>query len=96
MQMGVYELLAEVSTNLPITAPAHIIGLQTAKTDKGRRVGIGTIEGAKNMLLGSAEEPGVLEIVSSLIHSGTFLGNPKSSVCTEKFCPAYNICRFRR
>lgn len=95
MQMGVYEVLAEASTGLPITAPAHIIGLQTAKTEKGRRVGIGTIEGAKDMLLGSAEEPGVLEIVSRLIHSGTFLGNPKSSVCSEKFCPAYNACRFR-
>ncbi len=96
MQMGVYELLAAKTTQLPITAPAHIIGLQTAKTDKGRRVGIGTIEGAQDMLIGTPEEPGVLEIISSLIHSGTFLGNPKSQVCSEKFCPAYNACRFRR
>ena len=34
-QMGVYELLAQHASGLPITAPAQIVGMQTGKTEKG-------------------------------------------------------------
>lgn len=96
MQMGIYELLVENTFDkLKVTAPAAIIGLQTAKTEKGRRVGIGYVENAKDMLVGTPEERGVLEIFSAVAHNGLFIGNPKSAICSEKFCPAYNACRFR-
>lgn len=96
MQLGVYELLAERASELPITGPAQIIGLQVAKTEKGQRAGTGEVSGAREVLIGEADSPGVLEIVAKMIHSGVFPGNPRSMLCNPKFCPIYNRCKFRR
>lgn len=96
-QLGVYELLAQHASGLPITAPAQIIGLQTGKTEKGRRVAVSEgVEGARDVLLGEADSPGVLEMVSRMVHSGSFFGNPRSMLCGEKFCPIYQRCKFRK
>lgn len=96
-QLGVYELLAERASGLPITAPAEIIGAQVAKTEKGQRVAKShPIEGARDVLVGDAESPGVLEVVSRMIHAGSFPGNPRSMLCGEKYCPIYNRCKFRK
>ena len=95
-QMGVYELLAEFGAGVPITAPAEIIGLNTAKTEKSQRVGKGSISGARTVLLGDENGPGVLEIASRLIHAGNFYGNPKSMMCHGNYCPVWDRCKFRK
>jgi len=95
-QMGVYVLMASRATGLPIDAPAKIFGLQVAKTDKGRRAGVGEISGARSLLVGGDEGPGLLTIASNMLHSGLFYGNPKSQICGEKYCPAFHVCRWRR
>lgn len=95
-QIAVYELLAEQATGKPIDAPAAIIGLQVAKTEAGRRAAVGRITGAKELLIGSDEQTGLLEIATGFLKSGIFFGNPRSSLCNKKYCPAYQICRFRR
>ena len=95
-QLGVYELLAEFSSGLPITGPAQIIGLNTGKTPAAQRSGLGQVVGARDTLLGDGETPGVLEEASRLIHSGSFYGNPRSMLCSEKYCPNFRVCKFRR
>ena len=95
-QMAVYELLAEHSTGIPITEPAQIIGLQVAKTDKGRRVATGEIEGGRELLLGDEESPGLLRHASVMVQTGTFPGNPRSMMCHEKYCPVYSRCKWRK
>jgi hypothetical protein len=95
-QLGVYELLAQAASGAPITESAQIIGLQTGKTERGQRVGIGRVHGARDALLGDDDSPGVLQAVSRLIHSGTFVGNPRSMLCGAKFCPIYETCNFRK
>ena len=96
-QLGVYELLAERASGLSITEPAHVIGLQTGKTAKGQRVAVsGPVVGARDVLVGEDDSPGVLEIVSKMIHSGSFPGNPRSMLCNPKYCPIYSTCKFRR
>jgi RecB family exonuclease len=95
-QMGVYELLAEQASGLLITAPAEIIGLNTAKTADSQRVGIGTISGTRDVLLGDGQSLGVLEHASRIIHSGSYFGNPKSMMCGKKYCAAFETCKFRR
>lgn len=95
-QLGVYELLAEHAAGLPITGPAQIIGMQTGKTAKAQRIGTGTIVGARDVLLGEPDSPGVLEIVSRMVHAGLFPGNPRSTLCGSKFCPIYDNCKFRK
>lgn len=96
-QLGVYELLAESASGIPITEPARIIGLQTGKTERGQRAGVSDgVSGARDVLVGDADSPGVLEMVSKMIHSGIFPGNPRSMMCHEKYCPVYAACKFRR
>ena len=95
-QMGVYEILAEFGAGVPITAPAEIIGLNTAKTEKSQRVGKGSVTGTRAVLLGDGEHMGVLEIAARIVHSGNFYGNPRSMMCDRRYCPIYHLCRFRR
>ena len=95
-QIAVYELLAGAALGRVIEAPAQIIGLQVAKTAKGQRAGIGKIGGARELLVGDDETPGLLQIASDMLHSGRFFGNPRSQLCNPKFCPAYSICRWRK
>lgn len=95
-QMGVYELLAEQASGIPITRDAQIIGMNTAKTAASQRVGTGEISGAREVLLGDGETPGILEMASKLIHSGVFYGNPKSMMCHHRYCPVYSTCTFRK
>lgn len=95
-QVAVYELLAEQSTGIPMTAPSQVIGLQVAKTDKGRRAGIGIVEGGRELLIGDGESPGLLHHAASMVHSGSFFGNPRSMMCDKKYCPIHPRCRWRR
>jgi len=95
-QIAVYELLAEHAMNVPITAPAQIVGLQTGKTEKAQRVGLGTITDARVTLVGTGEKPGLLEHAGRMMKAGAFYGNPRSMLCGAKFCPIYNTCNFRR
>lgn len=95
-QVGVYELLAEKASGLPITAPAKIIGLQTGKTARGQRVGVSNdISRARDVLVGDHDSPGVLEILSRMLTTGLFPGNPRSMLCGEKYCPIYARCKYR-
>lgn len=95
-QMGVYELLAEKGSGLPITASAKIFGLNTAKTSASQRVATGEIAGARDVLLGDEDSPGILQMGAKLIHSGDFYGNPKSMLCHGRYCPVYLACKFRK
>ena len=96
-QIGVYELLAEKASGMPITRGGQIIGLQTGKTERGQRVSVSDdIDGARDVLIGEPDSPGVLEIVSHQIHAGIFPGNPRSMLCGEKYCPIFNTCKFRK
>lgn len=95
-QMAVYELLAEHSTGLAIDSPAQIIGLQVAKTDKGRRAGVGNIVGGRDLLIGDDDSPGILHHAANILNRGLFYGNPKSMMCHEKYCPTYHKCPWRK
>jgi len=94
-QLGVYELLAERASGVLISAPAQIIGMNTGKTAAAQRIGNGVIVGARDVLIGDADAPGVLESASKLIHSGSFFGNPRSMLCSQKYCPRHSTCRYR-
>ncbi|MNQ92173.1 PD-(D/E)XK nuclease superfamily protein [compost metagenome] len=92
-QLAVYELLAEMQFGQPLTLPAQVIGLQTAKTTA--RVGLGEIPNVRAALIGTEEDPGLLHHAADIIHSGRFYGNPKSMLCSPKFCPRYATCKFK-
>ena len=94
-QLGVYELLAENSLELPIAAPAKIIGMQTADKTESQRIAVGEVSGSRELLLGTEDRPGVLEYASKIIHSGVFFGNPRSMLCSKRYCPNFERCKFK-
>ena len=95
-QMGVYELLAEAASGIAITAPAQIVAMQTGKTERAQRIATAPIVGARGVLLGDIEQPGLLHTASNLLRSGAFFGNPKSMTCHKAYCPRFDKCSFRR
>ncbi|AOY93803.1 nuclease [Cupriavidus sp. USMAA2-4] len=94
-QLGVYELLAEHAMGIPISAPAQIVGMNTGKTAAGQRVGTGEIESPRTVLLGTEDQPGLLQHASRLIQSGAFYGNGKSFLCSAKYCPRHATCPYK-
>jgi len=96
-QVGVYELLAASASGLPITAPGKIIGLQTGKTERGQRAAVSEpIEGARDLLIGDDDSPGVLQMLSRMLKTGSFPGNPRSMMCHSKYCPLFQNCKYRK
>ena len=92
-QLAVYELLAEMSFGQALTLPAQIIGLQTAKTTA--KVGLGEIPNVRAALIGTEDDPGLLQHAAKMIHGGIFPGNSKSVLCSAKFCPRYATCKYK-
>lgn len=88
-QLGIYELLAESKLGLPITEPALVAGLDT---EKGTAAISEPIPGARDLVAGTAERPGLLQAVASYLESGIFPPNPKSQLCSEQYCSNYAHC----
>lgn len=93
-QIGLYEMLVQYGLGQPVEAPALILGLTAAKTEKGRRAGVGEVARAREVLLGDEYSPGMLEMASRLLKSGNFYGNPRSTLCSARYCPCFNQCKY--
>lgn len=95
LQLGIYTLMAEQASGERMDGPAEIIGLQTTKDTP---CGVGEILDVKTALLGEADsdQPGLIEIAAGMLKTGIFPPNPKSMLCSRKYCPAYERhCKFR-
>ncbi len=90
-QVGTYELLYEHTTGDTIGDTAEIIGLKTKGT---LEIATGTIKNAKRVMLGTESTPGLIEFAADMFKSGRFYPNPKSLLCSEKYCPRYGTCQF--
>ncbi|MNE01995.1 PD-(D/E)XK nuclease superfamily protein [compost metagenome] len=90
-QIGTYELLYEHTTGNQITEDAEIIGLKT----RGKpEIAMGTIQGAKAMMIGTDQFKGLIEIGGDMIRSGLFPPNPQSHLCAKAYCPRWNSCPY--
>jgi hypothetical protein len=88
--MELYEVLTEHSLGLDVTLPADIAAVSTSKIV---RTGIGHVYNAKELMLGTDEEPGVIETVGTMVKHGLFPPNPRSMLCGEKYCPRWSTCK---
>jgi hypothetical protein len=93
-QVGIYELLYEHSLDVKVTEPANIIGLQTTSSPKVS-AGIGVISNARQQLIGDQDSPGLLEYAAMYIKQGKFPPNPKSQLCSEKYCVRHATCKYK-
>lgn len=93
MQLGVYTLMAEQASGERLDAPAQIVGLQTTKETP---CAVGEIADVKTPLLGTDDMPGLIEIAAQMLSTGLFPPNPKSMLCSAKYCPAHAAgkCRY--
>lgn len=92
-QLAVYRTMATVARpELAITGNDEIIAMD---------INNGTVErvalpgDSMAMLVGSEGRPGLLHHVASMMKNETFYGNPRSQLCSAKFCPRYKACPFK-
>lgn len=90
-QVGTYELLYEHTTGELITADAEIIGLKTKGTPE---IATATIKNGKRVMVGTGDQPGLIEFAAEMFKSGRFYPNSKSLLCSEKYCPRHSTCPF--
>lgn len=94
-QLGTYELievLVKKTTGEDMLADAQVIALPTSGRPTPK---VATIRRPSRVLLGDAEHPGLLDVASQMLKSGTFFGNTRSQLCSEKYCPAFKTCWWR-
>lgn len=90
-QIGTYELLYEHTTGEQITDDAEIIGLKTKGTAE---IATGIVKNAKRVMVGTEDQPGLIEFAAEMFKSGRFYPNPKSLLCSANYCPRYATCHF--
>lgn len=90
-QIGTYELLYEHTTGEPITDDAEIIGLKTKGTAE---IATGIVKNAKRVMVGTEDQPGLIEFAAEMFKTGRFYPNPKSLLCSAKYCPRHATCHF--
>lgn len=91
-QVGTYELLYEHTTGEPCTAPAEIIGLKT----KGKpETGTGEITGARELMVGTEDFPGLIQFAADMFRTGLFPPNPSSALCSERYCSRWKTCPYK-
>lgn len=91
MQLGVYELLAEHCLGDPVVLPATIIGMQTTGP---ARIGIGTFNNPRAGLIGTEENPGLIQMAAQMLKTGMFPPNPRSMLCHPRYCPRWKECPY--
>lgn len=90
-QLGTYEILYEHTTGERITAPGEIIGMQTTRDAP---IAMGKVVGAKQMMLGTEEHKGLIQIGAEMIKSGLFPPNPQSKICDPRYCARWSRCPY--
>lgn len=92
-QIGTYELLCENTLEQSIDLPANIIGL---KTKGDHDYGTGEIIGARELMVGTEEYPGLIQFAAdTFLRPGLFPPNPQSFTCSEQYCPRWSTCNYK-
>lgn len=96
VQLAVYELLeimAREATGEDMTLPALVFGLPTTGQPD---IKWEAVENPRSLLFGDGDTEGYLLAASKIIEHGLFVGNTRSMLCSDKYCPVYNDCFYRR
>lgn len=90
-QLGTYEIIGEATIGRPIEAPGEIIAMQTKNNGE---VMAAPVERTRSILTGTPGEPGLLHVVAMYAKNDIWPANPKSALCSKKFCPDFSNCPF--
>jgi hypothetical protein len=89
-QLGTYQILSE-HTDGEEVGGAQIIALQTTSTTQ---VGISKVFDARPLMLGTDENPGLIEMAAKMFKIGLFPPNPQSVLCDKKYCARWGTCKY--
>lgn len=96
-QLGQYELiqlLAHQKLGYEFTLPAEVIAFPTSGSRA--EVAVTSVVAPSRILLGDDVQPqGLLHMAAKMAKADLFPGNPKSTLCSEKYCPKYSRCWWR-
>ncbi len=94
-QLGTYELLelmASTTEHVPHVLPAMIVAMPTAGKHKPQ---IKEVNNPRSLLIGDDQYKGLIDIAAGMFKHGLFVGNPRSMLCGEKYCPIFHKCHWR-
>lgn len=92
LQGGVYVLMAEQEAKRKLDAPFEVIGMHTG-SDR-QHVAVGHVADVKTPLLGNGEQPGLIHIAAGMLKSGIFPPNPRSIMCSKRWCAGWSRCPY--
>jgi hypothetical protein len=89
-QLGTYQLLYEHTRKVE-TGGAQVIALSA--TNKPR-VAVSPVFDARKVMVGTANEKGLIEYAAEMFRTGLFPPNPSSNMCHKKYCAHWDRCSF--
>lgn len=89
-QLGTYQLMYEHEHGEQ-TAGAQVIALQTTTKPQ---VLASPVFDAKRVMVGTDEQPGLIEFAAEMFRTGLFPPNPQSLLCAPKYCARWTTCKF--
>jgi hypothetical protein len=87
-QLGTYEILYSMRTGRKLTRPPAILGAST----EGLGFALTEAPGARQMMIGTEDEPGLMSIGARMFKNGIFPPNPRSPMCSERYCARWQTC----
>lgn len=95
-QLGQYELLTLMADGTMAEKhllPAQIVAMPTVK---GKEPKIATLKTSPHsLLIGDDHNKGMIAAAAMFYKEDMFIGNPRSMLCSDKYCPIFNNCRWR-
>ena len=83
-----------IAPGYQFTLPAEVIAFPTSGAH--RKIATTEVESPSRILLGDENQPqGLLHAAAKMASAELFPGNPRSMLCSEKYCPAYAKCWWR-
>ncbi|RBB38879.1 PD-(D/E)XK nuclease family protein [Burkholderia reimsis] len=89
-QCGTYQLLDDHTTG-KTSEGAQIVGLMTSSKP---RVGVSPVFDARKVMVGTDGQKGLIEYAAEMFRTGLFPPNPRSMLCSPKYCARWNSCIF--
>jgi hypothetical protein len=89
-QIGTYQLLYEQTEGLT-TIGGQVIALHTSSKPA---VAVSPVFDAKRVMLGTDDQPGLIEHAAAMFRTGLFPPNPSSNLCSERYCARWHHCNF--
>jgi hypothetical protein len=89
-QCGTYAILDEHTTGQS-TAGAQIVGMQTSGKPA---VAVSPVFDARRVMVGEPGTKGLIEYAAEMFRTGLFPPNPRSLLCSPKYCARWDHCIF--